>query len=163
MAEIAIFVVGWLFCFGLGWLFCFVLSRLRIPRRLSSWRNPMKRGLIEAAEIAERVAESAWMRTGESPSQRAARNKAATEIAEAIRARASSLPDEDGWLPIETAPKDGREVLLWASGEGVYIGHYDISQWWTDAEFANDATRFAPPRCSPTHWRPLPPSPSSGG
>lgn len=62
----------------------------------------------------------------------------------------------DKWQPIETAPKDGTEILVgadvacwgwrielvyWVSKEG---------QWWTDSRGLH---------YSPTHWRHLPKPP----
>ena len=63
------------------------------------------------------------------------------------------------WQPISSAPKDGTQVLLWQKGEGQFIGEYTFNQWWTDAEWANDIEGHFLPRCSPTHWQPLPPPP----
>jgi hypothetical protein len=77
------------------------------------------------------------------------------------------------WQPIETAPKDGTRVLVWASkwaGEiaGVIneaqgscrIAYYTNGQsdysgdWWND-----DVGDAYSTWCQPTHWMPLPPPP----
>lgn len=58
------------------------------------------------------------------------------------------------WQPIETAPKDGTEVI--AYDDGVYISHWYVTNpqifgWW-----AGDAGGI-----NPTHWMPLPTPPKS--
>lgn len=76
-----------------------------------------------------------------------------------------------GWSPIDTAPKDGTEVLLWAGGA--------ISGYWTTEREPNGNTPepgedgvwrgawsgrplYLEWHHKPTHWRPIsPPSDSS--
>lgn len=56
-----------------------------------------------------------------------------------------------GWQPIDTAPKDGTEILVYESGQ--YEG-YDVEEW--------DVERCCWKRCdeaNPTHWMPIPPNP----
>lgn len=67
----------------------------------------------------------------------------------------------DKWMTIDSAPKDGRKVLLWQPGRAPYLGSRDAddSEWWTDEDWANDAHRIFPPTCEPTHWMPIPPAP----
>lgn len=59
-----------------------------------------------------------------------------------------------GWLPIESAPRDGTPVLVFqdCNGEPEYsVGYFnDYHQKWTDGEYTLD----------PTHWMPLPPPPT---
>ena len=71
------------------------------------------------------------------------------------------------WLPIDSAPKDGTMVLLYAPAAGVFMAPsiapdlsglsraerfslYKHSGAWTNAGF------------NPTHWMPLPTSPKEG-
>lgn len=61
------------------------------------------------------------------------------------------------WQPIETAPKDGTEILYRRRngriGQGV----------WYDNPFGNPNTVIDPMSgrwCSPTHWMPLPAAPA---
>jgi hypothetical protein len=82
--------------------------------------------------------------------------------------RALSSPDHadagkvegDGWMPIESAPKDGTPFLVFvpdddfSSGTGIDVIWYDEEQWLFGAN-----TRFTPAN-NPTHWRPLPSAPS---
>lgn len=74
------------------------------------------------------------------------------------------------WLPIETAPKDGRRVDLWVIDRAGHGYRYpdvrfdwiaDDSFGWTDA---NSHGRLEPD-VAPTHWMPLPSPPDapSGG
>lgn len=56
------------------------------------------------------------------------------------------------WLPIETAPKDGTEILVYTMSECFYVVAYDdvFSAPWRirNNEGLNEAV--------PTHWMPLP-------
>jgi len=52
------------------------------------------------------------------------------------------------WQPIETAPKDGMEVLMYFKGRGFEVSHY--CGYWTDYERGSD---------TPLYWMPLPQSP----
>jgi hypothetical protein len=69
------------------------------------------------------------------------------------------------WQPIETAPKDGTEILLgnstwvdlgyWAvnlNGEGGEGWTCEVVQSWGMEEYAY---------CKPTHWQPAPEPPTS--
>jgi len=67
------------------------------------------------------------------------------------------------WQPIETALKDGSEVLIW-NGEDVIIGYWDGESFvtccgWTHIAliegFKEDIEIFP----VPTHWMPLPAPP----
>ncbi len=62
----------------------------------------------------------------------------------------SSQPVADGWLPIETAPKDGSEFLAYQGGR--YFNCWCIAGCWTDDA---ESDPF------PTHWRPLPSVPGN--
>jgi hypothetical protein len=57
------------------------------------------------------------------------------------------------WMPIETAPRDGREVLIYSGAVDVAL--FEYGQWWSSGcdEYGNDR------RVYPTHWMPLPPPP----
>lgn len=70
--------------------------------------------------------------------------RATDRVEAAIRA----LLAERTWQPIQTAPKDGTEILLYAGGSG--IGQWDdMLGWWSEGNFMNN----------PTHWMPLPTDP----
>ena len=61
----------------------------------------------------------------------------------------------EGWRTIETAPRDGTEVLADTSGLGRVVVYWDDeeSQWGTGLGYLD--------RGAPTHWMPLPPPPTS--
>jgi hypothetical protein len=62
---------------------------------------------------------------------------------------------DDGWRPIETAPKDGTRVLLHGHWANDHIGDFRFGYWFTD-----DGTQLN----HPTHWLPLPlPPPTPHG
>lgn len=83
----------------------------------------------------------------------------------------------EGWQPIETAPMDRTEVLLWREDCGPFIGSYtsadgfpltqaEIDELDEQALFSKDwFTQWPDARRmdgseAPTHWRPLPPPPT---
>lgn len=56
-------------------------------------------------------------------------------------------------MPIETAPKDGRVILLWDSTAVCWLpAHYLMSTWTMVSAGARSVWRA-------THWLPLPPAP----
>ena len=72
-----------------------------------------------------------------------------------------------GWMPIETAPKDGTIILAYRPDQNVFTAHFTTPQtvlgldepadepsWWTTdgGELVSDGL--------PTHWRPLLPPPA---
>lgn len=79
----------------------------------------------------------------------------------------------DGWMPIETAPKDGTRVMLWmepmndARFKPTDGPHAVFGTWvvWSDAmkrEGVRDGwSWYGSPLHWPTHWRPLPAPPAA--
>ena len=64
-----------------------------------------------------------------------------------------------GWQPIETAPKDGQAILV-TDGMNCYCVEWDEEfDWWTVDD--NKLGPFRLRGSAPTHWRELPPPPSS--
>lgn len=69
---------------------------------------------------------------------------------------------DDGWLPIETAPKDGTKVLLgrFIKGFSDINGHIAIDYWRSRSEHTFEGWgRFNAQYWPPTHWMPLPSPP----
>lgn len=68
-----------------------------------------------------------------------------------------------GWLPIETAPKDGSEVLLWLPAPYKRIAKvrwFDLWENWQEGEFPSDQDEYCGIGCQlPTHYMPLPAAP----
>ncbi len=58
------------------------------------------------------------------------------------------------WQPIETAPKDGTEVLVW-DGYGVKIAWWEPYRRTTGGVWFYDGDNYT----WPTHWMPLPEEP----
>lgn len=90
-----------------------------------------------------------------------ARRVASDCLLEKERAReilsATGAVDGGGWKDIETAPKDGTEIMLyWPYWHNTpVIGHWNESQaqWWSECVLSD-----GPP---PTRWQPLPKAPTS--
>jgi hypothetical protein len=65
------------------------------------------------------------------------------------------------WQPIETAPKDGENILMfWPYwGQEAMIGWYDFyhSQWISNSALST----FDQDDHQPTHWMPLPDPPEA--
>lgn len=87
-----------------------------------------------------------------------------------------AAPVQDGWMPIETAPKDGRTMLLgypnrlgkWRTVRGQWMSDDYISEFWEEPEdrspgwFETCEEGEEVPNCwpiDPTHWMPLPAAP----
>ena len=71
-----------------------------------------------------------------------------------------------GWMPIETAPKDGTAILLGSRGGSwigkwlpVYVSGYRPENPWSSLMLNHD--HMGEKWCKPTHWMPLPPPPTS--
>ena len=97
------------------------------------------------------IADQLWLDTNE-------KSKLARLICDAFSA-APTPPVDDGWRPIETAPKDGTDVLLW-DGEEIFVGYWSDSIWvspgaWVKEEHRSDTVTYIP-----THWQPLPAAPT---
>lgn len=98
----------------------------------------------QALEALERIANPA----GDWPMAVAQRRNAAIS---ALRTALAA----NGWQPIETAPKDGRElILLLTTSRFPQVACSNT--WWT-AGFSAE--------CKPTHWMPIPAAPvqTNGG
>lgn len=67
------------------------------------------------------------------------------------------------WQPIETAPRDGTKVDGWTVLAERWTNVWwegtknDWMHWWADNWGGVGAQRLG---CQPTHWMPLPPTPS---
>lgn len=64
-----------------------------------------------------------------------------------------SAPDANGWMPIETAPKDGADVLGWSR---TFRCPQTVSFDRKWGAWSSIPGRYG---CNPTHWQPLPKPP----
>lgn len=72
---------------------------------------------------------------------------------------------EQGWQPIDTAPRDGRDVLVWSPD---YYGNpvraswcATVGAWESDVGMMEDGPGIMADECAgPTAWRPLPAPPA---
>lgn len=69
----------------------------------------------------------------------------------------SALASDQGWLPIETAPRDGTRVLLWSSDKDVCSEPYAKLSRWHEGFWRGVGFNFS---ANATHWQPLPTPPS---
>jgi len=65
--------------------------------------------------------------------------------------------DSNGWQPIETAPKDGTEILLYASAWG--LSDIGLCYWRDDRVMTGWTWGCEQPFKFPTHWMPIPEAP----
>lgn len=73
-----------------------------------------------------------------------------------------------GWMPIETAPKDGSYLLLWEQySDAPFVGYWSGGSWsvsheHVDAEGGWDGANVVDALSMPiTHWMPIPAPPTS--
>lgn len=91
-----------------------------------------------------------------------------TRIRSALEAPAPVKGETEGWRPIETAPKDGTEVLLFCVPNEVHSlkPHIAAGYWHkTSGIMAPGVWRLlhgVGPSFEPTHWMSLPASPEQG-
>lgn len=116
--------------------------------------------------LCDRLADMSYLMV---PGERATDFVAIDWAAHRIRALSEALQEAcherdgllvPGWQPIETAPKDGTDVLLWAAVPGTkdYIavsGYFDeMDDAWTGA-----VNSIYGPFVNPTHWMHIPTPP----
>jgi hypothetical protein len=66
------------------------------------------------------------------------------------------------WQPIETAPKDGSNILGWSKEFGLQILHYGLTEWEDGSTeeawlFFSDFQTWP---SNPTHWVAIPKQPT---
>lgn len=85
-----------------------------------------------------------------------------------LRAIRERLAGVEGWQNIETAPKDGKPVLLIGFSENAKIpvtGFWNASAWYLDDGencFVDDVYEGSKTIRSPSHWMPMPAAPAPG-
>ena len=68
-------------------------------------------------------------------------------------------PDKHGWLPIETAPRDWTDIIVWNQAEDVpWVAYYNTDdKVWVSTHCVDDYLSFS--ESDATHWQPLLPAP----
>jgi len=80
-----------------------------------------------------------------------------------------ALPDDDGWQPIETAPKDGTQILAWCVHINAKYSKDPIEERWecpviaSWIDFNKGGWTWHGMAGTFTKWRPLPKPPESRG
>lgn len=87
-----------------------------------------------------------------------------TRVEELEAALASQdMEQRAGWMPIETAPKDGTTIILGYEGsyseEGHWMSDPSRNHWRETGWFASDADVLCEHPSRPSHWQPMPPAP----
>lgn len=70
---------------------------------------------------------------------------------------AQSTALTSGWQTIDSAPKDGKKVLLYDPYRGIGDGYFCNLRWW----FYECGDDWYSEECNPTHWMPLPTPPTT--
>lgn len=87
------------------------------------------------------------------------------------QAAIKAMGGERGWMDISTAPKDGTRILVYITGDKQSVVRWErvgFSYHWVvygQCGFWTKRTKIIVlgKDTEPTHWQPLPPSPSSEG
>jgi hypothetical protein len=61
------------------------------------------------------------------------------------------MTENNGWMPISTAPRDHHPVLTWSLDQGMAVAFLDATWSWWSIPNGDDKMRH-----QPTHWYPLP-------
>lgn len=101
----------------------------------------------------------------------AQRHGVADDMVCALRACANELDNVarrlagEGWMPIETAPKDGRYILLGYAGshseEGRWMADASLNHWGETGWFGVGDDVLCEHPSHPTHWREMPAPPAT--
>ena len=75
-------------------------------------------------------------------------------LVDALASQAATKPAGGEWLPIESAPRDGTEILgYWSLGHGSHGCTKFLKGEWVNPEDCDDEY------CAPDFWQPLPAPP----
>jgi hypothetical protein len=81
-------------------------------------------------------------------------------VSEHLAAKRAAVSD---WRPIESAPRDGRPIIMGFvndfSCEGYWMGNSSLNHWGETGWFAMDSDVLCEHPWNPTHWMPLPEPP----
>ena len=86
--------------------------------------------------------------------------KSASDVTKEANLALDSSHHASQWQPIDTAPKDGTNILAFTA-EGQCEVYWDRFKWVQVPCYSTyDGCGSAVLMCDPTHWQPLPPEPS---
>lgn len=122
-------------------------------------------------EYVDRKMADAWRHWQSAWNTRHEATKAATS--DDVREHSPALENAPQWQPIETAPKDGTQILGWNKADGYerkpYIcwfgkdyNYEDDDALWLKGDGDGWSTGYYFTPCEPTHWMPLPAAPNGG-
>jgi len=75
-------------------------------------------------------------------------------VAKVYAAALAAAPPVDGWQPMETAPRDGGDILLTYGGDDCTVARPNGDGSFDDGDFRDHMSGF-------THWMPLPQPPNN--
>lgn len=82
-----------------------------------------------------------------------------SELRAALAAAEEKVRGLSEWRTMESAPKDGRRILLadarYKDVDATMLGRWKRGKWWSDATLSGHSIVWE----SATHWMPLPPLP----
>jgi len=122
--------------------------------------NDPDHGAINAERSESRGLRKAWI-----DGLRSGIDYASDQLHTVTEQRDRLAARERQWLPIESAPKDGTQILSFAEWEGITVCSWlDYSEVWETTEKMGWAKNYDTVAMSyetfePTHWMPLPPNP----
>jgi hypothetical protein len=116
-------------------------------------RQPTRDDVIEAIARGICVARYGHLRGYEGREAQYHKEAQATLAAQ----EALGLVLVQGWQPIESAPRDGGHIDVWANGL-----RYADAYWDGEGFAVLDSTGYGVEVEHPTHWMPLPASPIAG-
>lgn len=124
-------------------------------RQLRAWAAEEMRGLVkEWRERSSAIGDNSHREFD------AGRERAYDNCADELDAALDALPLVPEWLPIETAPKDGRDILLAVVERGFMkcaVGGWDDEEEsWVEDFRGKGNFNYVPA----THWMPLPAAPA---
>jgi hypothetical protein len=161
----------------------YALSECRAAAALAAHASPVGVSTVteELVEAALKVwSASAWASIQAHADGNTPKDGPSEAMRAALQAALSLKGAPEGWQPIETAPKDGTSIILFAdawdmSWGSVQVGRFDDGQWVTaEGAVEENEAGFDPDEevdpdtweddsnVGPTHWRPLPAPPTEG-
>lgn len=132
--------------------------------------DPKLHKIVNRTDLTDGMKDAAWEAFRDS-------NKPApyNQVSDAVHAAISAAPEItlNQWQPIETAPRDGTEILGWNHNSSYLVRPYIC--WfgkddyvrgeprWLKGDGDSWSTGYYYTPCEPTHWMPLPDAPRKDG